>query len=286
MSNSKFNPDDPRMKELARQITAASSMVKICVGIGNNAAWSACLDAYDHIKQHPRYRQQIKGGTTPAREFKRCFDMLHQYERNLIYTEHNRFFHVADMPEDTRRLYGNITDRDYYDFWASFGAQAYNDQKPFFTSLVNKIRIANIHIGEKEPEIMAWATGAQCALDIAAHIFQTCMTSTIRHIPGVREESIRHIFSAFDLKSIADFWDKSTNTLSTPAKEPDPTDIKNIKDGMLQLEQKWTNNDSLFGSRIKTAEDYAEIFRTNGTCKKMMREFAEMKEEMENSAKF
>ena len=97
--------------ELNAIFTKCSSYVKYVVGVANNAAWAACLDSMEHIRQHPYYRNSRCGGTTPAREFNRCFGVLKSYERNLVYTEHNRFFRLSDMPPQTRAYYGNITDR-------------------------------------------------------------------------------------------------------------------------------------------------------------------------------
>ena len=34
-------------------------------------------------------------------------------------------FHLDDLEPSVRRKYGDITDREYYDFWASTGSQAY-----------------------------------------------------------------------------------------------------------------------------------------------------------------
>jgi hypothetical protein len=44
-------------------------------------------------------------------------------------------FHLDDLEPSVRRKYGDITDREYYDFWASTGSQAYQQSKPLITSL-------------------------------------------------------------------------------------------------------------------------------------------------------
>lgn len=282
MKHKDIDFSNPKMQKLLRQFNAAANTVKITVGIGNNAAWMACLDAHDRIKQHPRYNRQITGGTTVGKQFRRCFSMLHQYERQLIYTNENRFFHVADMPETTRRLYGDITDREYYDFWAAFGMQAYQDNYTFYTSLVNKLRLAYIHHNVANAEIMAWAVGAQTALDIAVKIWEVTMKAARKGIDNfIHADTINRVFRDFNLRPIADCWANAVVDLDpTLTFELTGTEIKNITQGCTQLMDKWMNEDTLFGSRIRTAEDYAEIFRTNGTCKKVMREFAEMRDAM------
>lgn len=283
----KLKLTDQQYTDLCHLLNATAGMIKTVVGIGNNAAWAACLDAMDYIRQHPRYRQQIKGGTTPARQFKRCFDLFHQYEKRLIYSIGIRFFHVADMTPETRKAYGpDFTDEEYYDFWSSFGFQAYQQTKPFFTSLVNKIRLAYLHHGDPNPEIMGWAVAAQCALDMAADIWESAVRNcdqmqreyTRLHIP---QQNWRDMYRDFNLRPIADFWKKCVDDLN-PTATFRPTDLenKNIVMGYEQLEKMWMDENTLFGSRIKTAQDYAEIFRTNGEMKKAMRNFAEMRDKV------
>lgn len=288
----KINLTKGQYLDMCQLINATSGLVKTVVGIGNNAAWAACLDAIDQIRKHPRYRQQIKGGTTPQKQFKRAFDMLKDYQRTLIYTNQNRFFHVADMSPKTRKVYGpDFSDADYYDFWSAFGFQAYQSTKPFFTSLVNKLRLAYEHHGDPEPEIMGWAVAAQCALDIAAGVWQSAVNNcdTMQReyskldIPQSRWE---FLYKDFNLLPIANFWEKCVDCLA-PKSNYALTELekKNIKDGYEQLENMWMNEDTLYGSRIKTAEDYADIFRTNGEMKKAMRSFAEMRDKVANEGK-
>ena len=124
-------------------VVQASSLVKLIDGCANNAAWAACLDAYEHLKPLPRFRQQVKGGDTAGYGYQRVFKAFKNYQRNLIYTSSNRFFHVADMAKETRNFYAkDMTDEQYYDFWASFGFKAYQDNELFLTCLVNKLRLA------------------------------------------------------------------------------------------------------------------------------------------------
>ena len=62
--------------EYSQLFNTTSGLIKTVCGIANNAAWSACLDAIDHIRKHPRYRQQIEGNTTPARQFNRFLCLM------------------------------------------------------------------------------------------------------------------------------------------------------------------------------------------------------------------
>lgn len=269
-----------RRDHIIRELNAASNMVKVSVGIGNNAAWAACLDAIDIVKKHPRFHTRIKGNTTPGAQFMRAFKMLHQYERALVWDDTYRFFHVADMPPQTRAIYGDISDRDYYDFWAAFGFTAYQRTGAFFTSLVNKIRLAYLHHGDEHPEIMAWAVGAGACLDLAVTIYDAAIGNILEDCKYTSAAAVKRIFRKFSLADVAEQWCKAVNLLNPLADfKPDDTDQKNISAGYDQLGQMWMDENTLFGSRIETAKDYAEVFRTNGQMKKVMREFAELRDE-------
>lgn len=266
--------------ELNTIFTKCSSYVKYVVGIGNNAAWAACLDSMEHIRQHPYYKCQRKGGTTPEREFCRCFNVLKSYERTLIYTEHNRFFRLSDMPPKTRAYYGNITDREYYDYWAASGFQAFQDTRPFFTSLVNKLRLAYEAHGVTAPDKIAWANAAGQTLYIASDIFTNVMDNIVRDFPNIGRKVFISVFKTFDLHEVARMWASAVDTLD-PKSDVELTDTehRNIQQGYVQLAQQWTSNESVFGSREKVAKAYEDIFRTNGTMLKSVARFRKMKEE-------
>lgn len=264
-------------------------LVRLSMGTANNAAWAACLDAMDHIRQHPRYRQQIKGGSTPQKGFKRCFDMLKEYQRKLIYCDTYNCFHVDQLKPEYRRCFpDNFTDADYYDFWSAFGFKAYQDTKPFFTSLVNKVRIAYVNHNIPNSEIMAWAAAAQLVLYLSTDIWDATMLVCLsieqeftHHIP--MENKWKTVFANFNLKKISDFWKSCTLDLEPKINlELTETESLNISDGYYQLKNKWTSIKVMFESRMKSAEDYSDIFRTKGEMKKLIREYADRKAECEN----
>lgn len=270
---------EAKRAQVIKELNAASNTIKLCVGIGNNAAWMACLDANGRIKKHPRYSVRVKGGKTVGAEFKKAFKMFRNYELDLLWGENNRFFHIADMTPETRALYGDITDREYYDFWAAFGCKAYQTTLPFFTSLVNKIRLAYVHHNYANPEITAWAVGAGACLDLAVAIYNSAIRNTGKASKSVTAKLLPKVFGKFDLSAISEQWYKAVNLLEPDALfKPDDTDQRNIQLGYEQLAAMWMDENTLFGSRIETAQDYAEVFRTNGTCKKVMKEFARMRD--------
>ncbi len=270
LSESQFN-------EMAVAFAQASALVKTTVGVGNNAAWMACLDAFDHIRQHPAYRHKVKAA------YKRCFAALKAYERGLVHASKNRFFHLDDMAPETRKIYGDITDREYYDFWAAFGYTAYQDNYPFYTCLVNKLRLAYLNHGEQFSDILAWSTAAGLCLDMASEIYASAIRRCTeaeewKHI-GIPRKGWETVFSSFDISHVARLWTDAHRLLSGRDEFLlDPTEKHNVDMGYRQLAEKWLDEETLFGSRIKTCDDYAEVFRTNGERKKAQRQFAEMRD--------
>lgn len=273
------------------------------VGVFNNAAWAACLDAMDHIRRHPRYNTQITGGTTPGKEFRRCFDMLKDYERRLKYGESVctlyagtlrvrytcNFFSVKGAMPEVRKVYGaGFTSSDYYEKWSCVGFTAYQRTKPFFTSLVNKLRLAYLNHGDAQPDIIGWAAAAKFALDLAADTWDYCINGCMNfeHATPFRvgRDAWRKFFACFNIRSVADRWSRCIDDLD-PDINIDLTELElsNITAGYNQLQDQWQSLDTIFGSHIQTAADFADLFRTNGEMKKQQREWAELKAEIERT---
>ncbi len=263
--------------DLAQCLGNAAALVKTHVGVGNNAAWMACLDAFDHIRQHPAYRHKVKA------TYKQAFEELKAYERRLVFATSNRFFHLDDMSPETRKVYGNITDQEYYDFWAAFGYAAYADTMPLYTSLVNKFRLAYVNNNVPHPDILAWSTAAGYCLDIAVDIYNTAIQSCVenwKHL-GLPAKAWEKLFASFNISKVVKTWEKAHFLLVGNVKiYVDEMLGRNIELARKQLMEKWLDEDTLFGARLKTSEDYAEVFRTKGELKKVQRDFAELRNEM------
>ena len=76
--------EDEYYDKWLQAVVQASSLVKLVDGCANNAAWAACLDAYEYLKPLPRFRQQVKGGDTAGYGYQRVFKAFKNYQRNLI----------------------------------------------------------------------------------------------------------------------------------------------------------------------------------------------------------
>lgn len=113
----------------------AAAVVKLVCGVGNNAAWVVMMEGYDHAQRCKCIRRGVKGGHMVGWYFKRAINNFNDYERHLLRAQENRMFHMADMSEDVRRKYGDISDDEYYEFWKGVGAIAYGKTKPMVTSL-------------------------------------------------------------------------------------------------------------------------------------------------------
>lgn len=266
-------------EELTRNVTAAASVVKLVTAVGNNAAWYVALDAFDHIKHHRNYNHCAAGGHTVKYHYKRALKAFKDYERRLVHATEYRMFCVADMADETRKKYGDITDRDYYEFWAGIGAKVYEQTKPLITSLWNKYRVSLLNHNIPQADIMAWPMVAQACLELAVLMYENALI-TLREDYHVPTKLARMVFEQLSLKPIAKMWQEAL-TLTDPMAmtyDLDTTEEKNITHGLEQLSEAWTNPKTMYQSTFQTVVDYEEVFRTAGEMKKAMREISEMKE--------
>ena len=254
----------------------AAGVVKLVCGVGNNAAWYVTLHAHSQLRCHRRYKHKVK------QAFRAAMEAFHVYERNLIYASNHRMFCLADMEPQTRKRYGNITDRQYYEFWTGCGSDAYDKTQPLITSLQNKYRLILLNHGIREQNLVAWAMTAQAALDLAVTMYESAIKE-ICNYPGIRERAARVVFEQFSLKPVAEAWRRALTTLEPATVEVQPTKLEtsNLDNGLNQLAEAWTNVSALFRSVMQSAEDYTEVFRTRGEQKKAMREISEIAVETE-----
>lgn len=267
----------------------AAGVVKLICGVGNNAAWQVVLHALTeingnkidpkdpegnrHLPPHPRYRHEVK------QAFKRAVDAFHEYERQLIHANQNRMFHMADNTERIRKMYGDITDRQYYEFWASIGGPAFSKTKPLITSLWNKHRLSLLNHGVGEADKVAWVLTAMAALELAEQLYEKAIRECIDvyKLPG---RIVRGVFGQFSMNRITELWRKALMMLAPETEfELEPTEKRNIEMGLTQLCEAWLDPALLYNSTMESVEDYDEVFRTRGYQKKALREIAEVRDE-------
>ena len=261
-------------QEIYKGMSNAAAVVKLICGVANNAAWRCALEAHDHARRCHNYRHHVR------RSFKECFRALHSYEARLIYSTENRMFHLADMSERVRKKYGNITDREYYDFWAAMGSEAYKRTEPLITSLQHKYRKSLEREGVPEADHVAWVMVAMAALDLAVQMYRRSIDECEKGYKLPRK-LLERVFGQFSLQEVADRWRKALIALcpGTDHIKPSDIDMHNIELGLEQLCRAWADPTTLYNSAMDTVTEYQEIFRTKGEQKKSLREIAEVRDE-------
>lgn len=269
-------------KELMQTVQSAAAVIKLTCGVGNNASWLCCLDALDRLKLHRDWRKNVRGGGTVGSLYKRAINAFHRYEQALVWADSNRCFHVADMPEATRRTYAAaLTDREYYDMWATIGGIAYQKTRPLITSLQNKYRLSLEAHGVPQADIAAWSMAAQACLDTAGMIYDRAIANAAAG--STRPEALfRNIFKGFDIRPVAKLW---RDALMATAPEIvtynlSGTESRNIDHGLEQLAEAWIDLHTLYDSVADTIADYGEVFRTKGFQKRALCAVADARNEI------
>jgi hypothetical protein len=267
-------------EELQKAVGNAAAVTKLVTGVGNNAAWLVMLEGYDAARRCRGFKRSVKGGHMVGWYFKRAINLFHDYERNLLRAQTNRMFHLADMSENVRRKYANISDDEYYEFWKGVGGVAYAKTKPMITSLWNKYRLSLVSHNIKDAEHIAWVMTAQAALDLAGAMYESAMKECEASYKLPRRV-LNHVFSQFSLHEVSKAWMQALLLLA-PETEPlklNDVEEKNIDIGLQQLMEAWMEPELLYSSASGAVEDYEEIFATKGFKKKVLREIAEVKAE-------
>ena len=267
-------------EDIEKVVGKSAAIFKLVCGVGNNAAWLVMMEGYDHARRCKAFRRSLKGGHSVGWYFKRAINDFNDYERHLLRAQENRMFHLADMSEDVRRKYGDISDDEYYEFWKGVGAVAYGKTKPMVTSLWNKYRVSLLSHDVKDAEHVAWVMTTQAALDLAVVLYKKSIEEC-RNSYGLNESILTSIFGQFNLQTIADDWRRAMLLLEPQIEsiKLDDTEDKNIQHGLRQLLEAWTDPELLYSSTSGAVEDYEEIFSTQGFKKKVLREIAEVKSE-------
>ena len=260
-------------EEMAKRVSKSSALIKMMCGIGNNAAWACCLEAMDQLRQHPNFRHKVKQGFNAAMEgFK-------AYERCLVYATENRLFHLDDLTPEYRKRYGNISDREYYEYWCSTGATAYSQKRVWALNLWNKYRLSLIRHKVPNEELVAWGMTADAALRLAQCIYENNIKvcACDYEVPRLLLEVI---FGGLNVKRIADKWDAALMMLEplTDTYELEDIEQKNIQLGLDQLMEEWTSMATAVDALTETTEAYDDVFRTKGEQKKALRQIAEMRD--------
>ena len=286
------NPKGVTLAELERRVAQVAGFVKMMTGVANNAALAIMSDCLDKITDkrsqesyaeepwhpHPRYRQRVK------QLFNQVLQERDEYRRRLLYPTGDgiRFFTISDMPEETRRKYGVVSDKTYFEFWEGTGSLAYQKSRPLIGSLWNKFRLSMLNHHVPCPEQVAWGLVAANMLELAVAIWQRAMKSSHEAFEGLLTmDYVESIYRPFSLARVSQRWQQALSLLApeTTGYELDATEERNIQLGVEQIMELWVSPDLPFDATIQAVEDFQEdIFSTPGHAKKAMRELAEMRQ--------
>jgi hypothetical protein len=255
--------------ELSAAMCQAAGYVKLVCGVGNNAAHMAMLECYDHAKLCRNYKHEVK------RAFKSAIDEWHTYEKHLLHEQQFRMFHVPDMPENIRRKYGDISDREYYEYWAFTGGRAYERTRPLLTSLQNKYRKSLVRHDYKDADHVAWVMVGMSCLELACSMQQRVILDCPEYF-SIPKRIAQMAFGCFSLVTVRDKWNRALLLLTGGREHPlDTAEERDITLGIEQLTDAWVDSSLHFQSAIDTAEEYGEVFRTKGMQKMVIRQCAE-----------
>lgn len=275
---------DESKGELHRQLSAAASMVKLVTGVANGCATSIMLDCFSEVSgkatdpktgnrkpPHPSYHHTVK------QAYKHAVDEYIAYEHRLIYATVNRFFHVDDLSPKYRKIYGNITDAQFFEFWKGTSGKAYNVSRPLVTSLWNKYRLSLLNHGIKNAEILAWPMVGQACLTLAVDIYHHAVDDAIKAVTMLQPHQVRGLFKDFSLHRVRQAWTRALEMTEDIRYELEPLEQKNINMGIIQLAETWANPDYMYDSVVETLPEYEDIFRTKGEMKKALRNIEEVR---------
>jgi hypothetical protein len=225
----------------------------------------------------PQYRHEVK------RAFRQALDAWAAYERELLHDQRNRFFCLKDMSDKTRKTYGNVTDREYYEFWTGTGGEMYVRTAPLITALQHKCKRILDSRGIANADALAWITTARACLDLAVVIYDmTALVLTNEH--GIPARYVREVFGKLSLQNVRDRWKHAEHLLSLDEIPLTDAEIHNVELTLEQIQEAWTSLDLIYELMGDTAESYDEVFRTKGEMKKVLRSISELRQDLEEDA--
>lgn len=270
-----MTPEEQR--QLAKRVADAAALVKLVCGVVNNATRLVMLRGLEHARQLSAYNRNPKLRQLLKHADKEWYD----YEHHLIYAREYRMFDVKHMVDRVRRRFGDISDREYYEFWASIGSEAYTQTSPLVTSLWNKYRLSLISHGIGEPELVAWLMTTSSALQISTGIHSATLRQTIEEY-DVPIDMAHKAFDQFSLSRVQDAWDRAVY-LAEPGCNYTLNEVErhNIDMGIDQIMEGWRSSKLMHESTMSSVADYGEVFATEGFQKKTLTEIKKIQQQNE-----
>ena len=255
---------EENLKELEDRVWKASGMFKSLLALPNNVAYIMLYNAQDHIRRHPKFRQEAK------RAFNQAMDEYRAYEKRLHSATTNRMFHLADLTDDARKRFGDITDKDYFELWQDMGSRGYELAKPHLLALTHKFRKQLRARGDEHADILCHVLTAQAVIDIAITYYQSAvkLARDEMHVPV---QIIPTLYQQFSLDRVGKALDKSLRLIGGEYHPLNELEEKDITISIRDISEVWAEQDNILEAMIDTIENNEEIFRTKGEMKKLLK---------------
>lgn len=252
------------LKDVMRMTTLCTGMVKAMCAMPNNVAYIMLYNAHDHAKQHPAYKQKTK------QLYKHTLELYMAYERRLCEATNFRMFEVADLAPEARKRYGNITNKDYFTLWQDFGSTGYRLALPHLQALTHKFRLSLRRRGVPYEDILCHQLTAQAVLDIAVsfHRSATILAHKEFHLSN---EIIHTHYDQFSLNNVAMALEKAVQSLCSEVYALDEQEERNIQISIKDIADVFSKQENMLLASSNAIENNADIFRTKGEMKKILR---------------
>ena len=269
-----LNPRMYNAEQITEIIGKCSKFVMTMMGVSNNLALLILGNGLDAAKKSPAYRtKDIK------RQFEFCQNTIKKYEYGIKSSEF-KFFDVADMTPDVRRIYSDdITNEDFYSYWQASGCAAYPKIKNYVMALRNKYYIIDARqYTQQEAALRADLAVTYTVLSLAVMTFNMVMEQCAQDFK-LPQSALAKTFQMFSLEKVLRQWEKAMLTMFPNIKEDNCTDFdkKNIIVCSNDLARRWTSVDLVTSSLEDATNDYEEVFKTEGFKKKVIQSINAMR---------
>lgn len=259
------NVNHQALKDVMRMTTLCTGMVKAMCAMPNNVAYIMLYNAHDHAKKHPAYKQKTK------QLYKHTMETYMAYERRLCRATNYRMFEVADLaPEARKRYSGNITNEDYFTLWQDYGSTGYRLALPHLQALTHKFRLSLRRRGVPYEDILCHQLTAQAVLDIAVSIHRSAMILARKEF-HLSNEIIHTHYDQFSLNNVAMSLEKAVHSLCSEEYALDEQETRNIQLSIKDIADVFSKQENMLLASASAIENNADIFRTKGEMKKILR---------------
>lgn len=240
-------------------ICRMAGLVKQTTGTTNFIAYYTMLDAMDHIKKHPAFKQEVK------KAFNKAMQKYHEYEAGLRYSKAPRFFSVKDIPAEVRAKYKkDLTDAEYWNMWCDVGASSYTSYSKQLKVLYWKYKRSLDDHGVKHADLLAWVLLADASLVLSVKYYDYLITTVSEHA-RIALTPLDRCFKLFSLEGVEAVWDEAIKELQKHVNTDfnlSPSEDRNIYLGLRQLEEAISGDIMRYDGLREAMELNKDVFAT------------------------